>query len=59
MAQKLQQNKRKHQDPLDQVTIETDNDSDSGRLDIQNDYLGMGHLEGILISTRIRGDMRS
>ncbi|CAH1424953.1 unnamed protein product [Lactuca virosa] len=38
MAQKLQKKKSKHQDPLDQVTIEADNDSDSGRLDIQNDY---------------------
>ncbi|CAH1453072.1 unnamed protein product [Lactuca virosa] len=30
MALKLQQKKTKHQDPLDQVTIATDNDSESG-----------------------------
>lgn len=33
MAQKLNKNKRKHQDPLDNVIVKTDHDSDSGRSD--------------------------
>lgn len=40
MAQKLQKNKRKHQDPIDIVTVETDHDNDSGRSDIRiEDYV--------------------
>lgn len=42
MAQKLKQEKRKHQDPLDQVNVETDNESNSGRsaIHIEDSMLG-------------------
>lgn len=40
MAHILQQKKKKHQDPLDQVTVETDNDSESG--DNRYDDFGVG-----------------
>ena len=41
MSQNLEQKKTRHKDPLCQVTVETDNDSDSGRSDISNEYFGI------------------